>query len=74
MQNRFQGQNGKLTARAVRGLIGIAALALVLGGYWYFNHRPAEGGGRGARLSGAAVRVAKVVSRDMPVVAQRKLD
>jgi membrane fusion protein, multidrug efflux system len=70
MQNRFQsvGQNRKLTARAVRGLIGVAALILVLGGYWYFNHRPAEGEGGAARFSGAAVRVAKVVSRDMPVV------
>ena len=69
MQNRFQsvGQGKKLTARTVRALIGVAALILVLGGYWYLNHRPAEERGAG-RLSGAAVRVAKVVSRDMPVV------
>ena len=47
-------------------LVGAAALALVLGGYWYFSRSGDEAGGRGGNA--APVRVAKVVRRDMPVV------
>jgi multidrug efflux system membrane fusion protein len=48
-------------------LIGGVAIALVLGGYWYFN---AGIGSRGnqRRLPAAPVRVAQVTRRDMPVV------
>ena len=48
-------------------LIGGAALALVLGGYWYFSRSADEGGG-GRGGNAAPVRVAKVVRRDMAVV------
>ena len=50
-----------------RWLAGGIALALVLGGDWYFSRSADEaGGGRGGNA--APVRVAKVVRRDMPVV------
>jgi multidrug efflux system membrane fusion protein len=48
-------------------LIGGAALALVLGGFWYFS-KGADTAGGGARGNAAPVRVAKVVRRDMAVV------
>ena len=56
-----------LTGRVRIYLIGGAALALVLGGYWYFS-KSADSGGRGAGANAAPVHVAKVVRRDMPVV------
>jgi multidrug efflux system membrane fusion protein len=48
-------------------VIGGVALALVLGGYWYFSRNADEAGAaRGANAP--PVRVARVVRRDMPVV------
>jgi multidrug efflux system membrane fusion protein len=56
-------------SRATRKyLIGGVALALVLGGYWYFSKGTDTTGGAGARGNAAPVRVAKVVRRDMAVV------
>ena len=49
-------------------LIGGAALLLVLGGYWYYNHNAAPAAGRNARSQAAPVRVAVVQQRDMAVV------
>ena len=48
--------------------LGISALILVLGGFWYYNHQPAGDWRRGPRVAAAPVRVAKVVQRDMPVI------
>jgi multidrug efflux system membrane fusion protein len=50
-----------------RWLAGGIALALVLGGYWYFS-RSADNAGGGRGGNAAPVRVASVVRRDMPVV------
>src|SRR5450631_3439613 len=44
-----------------------AALLLVLGGYWYFNHH-ATNVPRGTRVGAAPVRIAAVEKRDMPVI------
>ena len=46
-------------------IIGGAALALVLGGYWYFNGRSADAS---RPSNAAAVRVAIVQKRDMAVI------
>jgi multidrug efflux system membrane fusion protein len=63
----------KLVSRRRRALplrtyvIGAVALALVLGGYWYFSRNATDAAGaRGGNI--APVRVASVVRRDMPVV------
>src|ERR1700690_1874333 len=50
-----------------RWLAGGIALALVLGGYWYFS-RSADDAGAARGGNAAPVRVGKVVRRDMPVV------
>jgi multidrug efflux system membrane fusion protein len=56
-----------LPPSARRWVAGGIALALVLGGYWYFSRSADDaGGGRGGNA--APVRVASVVRRDMPVV------
>ncbi len=56
-----------LPPSARRWVAGGIALALVLGGYWYFSRGADDAGG--ARGGNAApVRVAGVVRRDMPVV------
>ena len=47
-------------------LIGGAALALLLGGYWYFNQQSAPR--RAPRSSLIPVRVAQVERRDMAVI------
>jgi multidrug efflux system membrane fusion protein len=54
--------------RSWRGpVIGGAALALLLGGYWYYNHNNAPR--TAVRAAGAApVRVAKAERRDMAVI------
>ncbi|HEX4178688.1 MAG TPA: efflux RND transporter periplasmic adaptor subunit [Rhizomicrobium sp.] len=52
--------------RARTLIAGGAMLALVLGGYWYFNG--ASDGGADKRANAAPVRVAIVERRDMPVV------
>jgi multidrug efflux system membrane fusion protein len=54
----------RLPAR--KWMIGAAALALVLGGYWYYSRSHDQAGGRGGNA--APVRVTKVMRRDMPVV------
>jgi multidrug efflux system membrane fusion protein len=46
-------------------LIGGAALAVLLGGYWYFNQDSAK---RPVRSTAIPVRVGEVTRRDMPVV------
>ena len=51
----------------IRWLLGGAALAAVLGGYWYVNHQKEEGGRPTAPLA-VSVRVAPVSRGDMPVV------
>jgi multidrug efflux system membrane fusion protein len=56
----------EITQRLRTWMVGGALLALVLGGYWYFNATQGDGGGK--RAAGAPVRVASVVKRDMPVV------
>src|SRR5215475_8369145 len=55
-----------LPARARSLLLGGGALVLVLGGYWYLNHR--GDGGADKRGNAAPVRVAAVEQRDMAVV------
>ena len=53
--------------RSRRWLASGMALALVLGGYWYFSRQADEAGGpKGGNA--APVRIASVVRRDMPVV------
>ncbi|HWF65632.1 MAG TPA: efflux RND transporter periplasmic adaptor subunit [Rhizomicrobium sp.] len=54
------------TQRLRTWMVGGALLALVLGGYWYFNAMPGDSGAK--RAAGAPVRVASVVKRDMAVV------
>lgn len=55
--------------RVVKWLIGLVAVAAVLGGFRYFvTHNGASPAGRGARSTAAPVRVAIVERRDMPVV------
>ena len=54
--------------RGIGKILAGGALLLVLGGFWYYNHQPSSDGRRGARLTAAPVRVAKVVQRDMPVI------
>jgi multidrug efflux system membrane fusion protein len=47
-------------------VLGTVALALVLGGYWYFSGKSDDAGARGGNA--APVRVAHVTRRDMAVV------
>jgi membrane fusion protein, multidrug efflux system len=47
-------------------VVGVAALLLVLGGYWYFTNNGTPAGGKGHAL--APVRTATVQRRDMAVV------
>jgi len=47
-------------------IIGGGLLVVLLGGYWYFNHRSDSGGEQ--RTNAAPVRVATVEQRDMAVV------
>jgi multidrug efflux system membrane fusion protein len=56
-----------LLARAGRYLIGAAAIGMLLGGYWYFTHTPADDAAR-RRDPSAPVKVAVAVQRDMPVI------
>ena len=63
-------QHAPARARRLPGrkwLVGAAALALILGGYWYFN-RSADQGAAGRGGNAAPVKVVQVVRRDMPVV------
>ena len=60
-------QTGRRQPRLRNYVVGGVALALVLGGYWYFS-KSADAPGRGAGGNAAPVRVAKVVRRDMAVV------
>jgi multidrug efflux system membrane fusion protein len=67
-QSRFEAtERSRTNARIVTWLVGGSALALVLGGYWYFNHSPSNAPA-GPRFSAAAVRVARVEQRNMTVV------
>jgi len=45
-----------------------AALLLVLGGYWYFNHQAANGARRPRVAAAAPVHIATVEKRDMAVI------
>ena len=67
-QNTAFQQVGRATRKVKIGkwLAG-AAVLLVLGGYWYFNHHTA-GATRGPRVSAAPVRIAPVEKRDMAVI------
>ena len=49
-----------LLARAGRYLIGAAAIGMLLGGYWYFTHTPADDAAR-RRDPSAPVKVAVAV-------------
>jgi multidrug efflux system membrane fusion protein len=53
--------------RGMGKILAGGALFLVLGGFWYYNHRAGDQP-RGPRITAAPVRVAKVIARDMPVV------
>lgn len=56
-------------ARRKRAWPLLAVLLLALGGFWYFTGRtPAQHAGRRDAAAAAPVRVAEVVTRDMPVV------
>ena len=57
-----RGASARIRTWAVGGVL----LALVLGGYWYFNNGDASKGER--RAAAAPVRVARVEQRDMAVV------
>jgi multidrug efflux system membrane fusion protein len=48
--------------------LGGAALVLVLGGFWYFNHGTPDQPRAGRGVGAAPVRIAKVVRHDMTVV------
>ena len=65
--NQWPAVGGPRTAPRLRTwIIGGGLLALVLGGYWYFNAMDAKTGAQ--RTNAAPVRVALVQKRDMPVV------
>jgi multidrug efflux system membrane fusion protein len=56
-------------ARARNWLIGLGALILILGAFWYFTRAgDAPAGGQRRAVAAAPVRVAEVVRRDMQVV------
>ncbi|HWY60822.1 MAG TPA: efflux RND transporter periplasmic adaptor subunit [Rhizomicrobium sp.] len=59
-----------LLARLRPILIGSGALALILGGYWYFSHDAAGGGNanRGRFQTAPPVKVALAHQREMPVI------
>jgi len=67
-QNLRQDQPG-LLARLRPFLIGGGALALILGGYWYFTHDVGGGNANRGRLQTAPpVKVAIAHQREMPVI------
>ncbi|HWY63073.1 MAG TPA: efflux RND transporter periplasmic adaptor subunit [Rhizomicrobium sp.] len=63
-------QRAPFLLQKVRGVkwLGVAALILVLGGFWYVNHRGITDQPRSARGAAAPVKVAKVERRDMSVI------